>query len=237
MNYYDYQRKMTISSPILLSAPVEISPTTLLYQETIYPLTRLVMNQREGHDAQLWKSSFLAWPSFVDAFALWEVWQDGGPLGEGHENIVRWLYQNSQERLPYHLLPDGHDRLCRTYRIWHFSPSALMIPLTCTDEDKVTGEHRNASLKSLVPLKMLHLITHPNDAESAEKPFDMAITGESVIEYIVATYGRDKLPSLVDGLGRYVTLDALIPALFGLSLSDFETGWQTYLAQHYGLGR
>jgi hypothetical protein len=200
-------------------------------------LTRLLIDKREAQGGPLWKNSFLSWSPFVYAFPLWEVWQDGGPLAAGHENIVRWLYQNSQDGLPYHLLPDGYDRLCRTYRIWRFSPSALKIPLTCTDEDKVTGEHRNASLKSLIPLKMLHLITHPNDAESAERPFDMAITGESVIEYIVAAYGRDKLPSLVDGLGRYTTLDALIPALFGRSLSDFEAGWQTYLAQHYGLGR
>jgi hypothetical protein len=59
------------------------------------------------------------------------------------------------------------------------------------------------------------------------------VTMETVVEYIVATYGHDKLQQLIDAMGQYPTPETLIPALFGVSQADFEAGWQAYLAQHY----
>jgi hypothetical protein len=52
---------------------------------------------------------------------------------------------------------------------------------------------------------------------------------QSVIEYAVATYGRDRLPALVQGIGRYETWAELAPAVFGVSVEQFKRGWQIYL--------
>ena len=56
----------------------------------------------------------------------------------------------------------------------------------------------------------------------------------SFVEYAVFAYGRDRLPTLLDGMHRYDTWETLIPAVYGVSAADFETGWQEYLRKDEG---
>lgn len=56
-----------------------------------------------------------------------------------------------------------------------------------------------------------------------------------LIEYAVTTYGRERLPALVAGLGRYEGWKTLIPTVYGVSSAEFEAGWQAYLAAQYGV--
>jgi hypothetical protein len=46
----------------------------------------------------------------------------------------------------------------------------------------------------------------------------------TLIEYTAVTYGRERLPALVAGLGQYERWDALIPAVYGVSPGEFERG-------------
>ena len=55
----------------------------------------------------------------------------------------------------------------------------------------------------------------------------------TLIEYAVAIYGREHLPALVAGLGQYDSWETLLPAVLGVSGTEFEAGWQAYLAAHY----
>jgi hypothetical protein len=57
----------------------------------------------------------------------------------------------------------------------------------------------------------------------------------TLIEYAVATYGLERLPVLVAGLGQYESWETLLPAGFGVSAAEFEAGWQAYLVAHYGM--
>jgi hypothetical protein len=57
---------------------------------------------------------------------------------------------------------------------------------------------------------------------------------ETVVEYVVARYGRDALPRLVTALGGHASWHTLIPALFGVSAEEFESGWQAYVIAQYG---
>ena len=57
----------------------------------------------------------------------------------------------------------------------------------------------------------------------------------TMVEYAVVTYGRERLPTLVAGLGQYESWETLIPAVYGVSPTEFEAGWQVYLAAHYGV--
>src|SRR5206468_3081927 len=123
---------------------------------------------------------------------------------------------------------------CRSYHIWRITPVELSIPLTCTDEDKTSSTHRFPFIRALAPLSMLQPTT--NQAEVAipqNRTFALSVTAETIIDYIVATYGRDKLPQLIGALGEYTTLDTLIPSVFGVSQASFEASWLAYLAQHY----
>jgi hypothetical protein len=54
-----------------------------------------------------------------------------------------------------------------------------------------------------------------------------------VIEYVVATYGRDYLPRLVAAMSEHDSWQSLIPVVFGTSAAEFEAEWQAYLAERY----
>jgi hypothetical protein len=56
---------------------------------------------------------------------------------------------------------------------------------------------------------------------------------ETVISFSLATYGRERLAVLIDALGDHATWHTLIPAVFGVSLAEFEYGWHAYLAEQY----
>jgi hypothetical protein len=72
---------------------------------------------------------------------------------------------------------------------------------------------------------MIVTINRPSESE--------AVVLATLIDYAVTAYGRERLPALVGGLGQYESWDALIPAVFGVSSAEFETGWQAYLDTHY----
>jgi hypothetical protein len=55
----------------------------------------------------------------------------------------------------------------------------------------------------------------------------------TLIEYAVITYGRERLPMLVAGLGQYEDWETLLPAVFNVSATEFEAGWQAHLATSY----
>lgn len=57
----------------------------------------------------------------------------------------------------------------------------------------------------------------------------------TLVEHAVATHGRERLPALLHGLAEHETWDALIPAVFGVPMRDFEAGWQAYLAARYAV--
>src|SRR5205823_6624277 len=44
-----------------------------------------------------------------------------------------------------------------------------------------------------------------------------AVALATLVEYAVATYGRERLPALMAGLGQYESWDTLLPAVYGVS--------------------
>lgn len=59
------------------------------------------------------------------------------------------------------------------------------------------------------------------------------IAAETAVEYAMDTYGRDRLPALLQALSEHETWDTLIPAAFDVPREDFEAGWQAYLTARY----
>ena len=60
------------------------------------------------------------------------------------------------------------------------------------------------------------------------------ILAETLIDYAVTAYGREDL-RLIDGLRQHDTWESLIPAVFGVSAKEFESGWHAYLSKRYGI--
>jgi hypothetical protein len=56
---------------------------------------------------------------------------------------------------------------------------------------------------------------------------------ETVFEYVVATYGREKLPVLIDQLSRGNDWDSIVRTVFWTTLDEFQEGWRRYLAERY----
>ncbi len=89
-------------------------------------------------------------------------------------------------------------------------------------------------LKANTPLHLSDLLS-----SGAEKWWDRegrwlhTMAAGTVVEYIVATYGRERLPALVRGLGEHENWDTLIPAVFGVPVVEFEAGWHAHLAARY----
>ena len=59
------------------------------------------------------------------------------------------------------------------------------------------------------------------------------LVASTVVEYAVQTYGPATIPILLDGLTRYDSWQTLIPAVYGVSATQFERAWLTYVQTHY----
>jgi hypothetical protein len=59
------------------------------------------------------------------------------------------------------------------------------------------------------------------------------MAAESVVTYTIATYGVERLPLLVRGLGEFSYWGGLVERVYGLSTAEFERRWNEYLTTHY----
>lgn len=60
------------------------------------------------------------------------------------------------------------------------------------------------------------------------------LAAESFVGFVADTYGRERLPDLVDALIAYGSWDQIIPTLFGHSTEKFVADWNIYLLEEYG---
>ena len=88
-------------------------------------------------------------------------------------------------------------------------------------------------LSKPAPLRLADLMTWGVDRWDWQGQWMQIMAAEALVDYAVTTYGRDRLPALVQGLSQYGAWEALIPAVFGVSAEEFEAGWQAHLAARY----
>jgi hypothetical protein len=184
---------------------------------------------REHYQTQ-WNLGFTLWHPMEHGLRLWILWAEGGPLADGREGVVRWLYGSewSEGAEAHPPLPDGYAHLCRTYRIWQISPVDFFIPLACHEKQDLLVEE----YPGLAAWQQERL---DNGIGALEHAFGNTVMTETLIEYVVAGYGREQLPVLMEALGQHASLETLIPAVFGVSTAEFEASWQAYLAEQYGV--
>jgi hypothetical protein len=220
---------IVVPSPTLLSVPTELTDATVLYQSVVYPLASLVSDGVDPYPAS-WKLVAVQRRPLVEALRLWELWEDDGPLAVGKDDVVRWLYLNSQV-VPagaHTALPANYERICDAYRVWGLSPLSLSIPLPCSE----VGENLLSPwIYASLPTRFDRL-SYPAEYQTAES-VGATVALVTVIDYVVATYGRARLPVLVAGLGQHESWDTLLPAVFDTSAAEFEASWRAYLANRY----
>jgi hypothetical protein len=57
----------------------------------------------------------------------------------------------------------------------------------------------------------------------------------TLIEYAVDAFGRERLPVLAAGMGQHQGWNTLLPAVYGVSATEFEAGRQGYLVEGDGV--
>jgi hypothetical protein len=233
--------RIVVASPALYQAPIELTDAELLAQSLALPLLDAVVAQASRRH-----SPDTRWRPLLDALHLWEIWHMDLPLAVWQDEVVQWTYGDMSSTAPgkSFALPERYHELCAAHKLWLLYPAQIGIPLTCSN---ASGEA--AYLAELHPLDppapRLGQFTLPISSdpyvEAANKGYQKPHAGQTialatVVDYIVVTYGRERLPGLVASLSQHNTWDTLLPALFGASAAEFEAGWQAHLAKRYGVG-
>jgi hypothetical protein len=164
-------------------------------------------------------------------------------LAVWREDIVQWLYADLPTGVTGQplMLPAHYTQLCAAYKLWLLSPAQLGIPVLCARPDAEEAGFPVWYLReSLTHLNQLALSVSSGEYIGQSSSSFVPHPGQTValatlIEYAVATYGRERLPALVAGLGRYHSWQTLLPAVYGVSTAEFEQGWQAYLVAHYSV--
>lgn len=238
---FDTQQHIMVPSPMLYPAPVKQTSAERLAQSIALPLLHAVVAQAEEH-----YHIQAGWQPLLNGLYLWQVWDTDLPLSTWRETVVKWQYIDLPAAQPGQAfpLPTRYQALCADHKLWLPSLARIHFPLVCAGrewEDKYWDPWRAGG-----PLTRLEQLLKPartwdgGVASLLGPPFSFNHPGQTValatlIEYTGTTYGRDRLPALLAGLGQYDRWDTLLPAVFGVSAAEFEAGWQRYLAEHYGV--
>jgi hypothetical protein len=79
-------------------------------------------------------------------------------------------------------------------------------------------------------LAALQFLFVPDWIDHLEQQTQIA-AAQTLIEYIVATYGTQSLAALLPAFGQHEDWTMLIPAVFEVSAAEFEVDWHAYLAK------
>lgn len=237
--WFDVAAPLIVSSPARYLAPVALSDEQLLAQSIALPLLAAVMVQvvatnRIGS----------AWQPLRNGLRLWQLWDLELPLAIWREEVVTWIYLDvpTTSSAQAVVLPQDYAKLCAMHRLWLPSLWQLGIPVRCAGLDQ--GElYRVWWSQRQPPIRLTQLglpVPPAADREIANRTDSVAYPGQTValatlVAYAVVTYGRERLPVLVAGLGQHEGWATLIPAVYGVSSTEFEAGWQAYLVTHYGI--
>jgi hypothetical protein len=228
--------RLIVPSPAVYWAPVELTDAELLLQSIALPLIEQSVAQASKRHA-----IGAAWQPLLRGLSLWQLWDLDLPLATWRVDVVQWIYIDMPSFGAEHssLLPDHYAALCAAHKLWMTSPMQLEIPLLCAkprweEQNLWRLHHPLLHLEELAPLVPSdEYVGQSSNPDWANHPAQ-AVALATLIEYVVATCDRDCLPVLVAGLGQYESWETLIPAVYGGSAAEFETGWQAYLAAQYG---
>ena len=91
-----------------------------------------------------------------------------------------------------------------------------------------------AALADHMPLTLDDIEEWQDDSRPGqERVMRQYMVSESIIDFALTTYGRDKLSALLEGMEEARGWDELTSRVFGVSASDFEAAWNRYLTKSY----
>jgi hypothetical protein len=217
------RNQVCIGSPALAALPAAVAESEALQlwllQELVYQV------RREALEAAPWRPS---WQYAAQALPHLALRRNSTQVAAWERDLASWLYGGAAT-------PDGQRlaqelaRLCDAHRPLPQLAEAYGIASLhlCTTPPAWVAPEPPAHLRDLVLPDGELAVTYMT--------WQGAVAFQTVLDYTIATYGRQALPELVAGFRRYDTWAELIPAVFGVSAAKFEAGWQAYLAAQYAV--
>lgn len=202
---------VTLPSPSRLSLPAENDRKTALLQGWALALIDQVVRET-GTAHQIPPQ----WLPLLSALRLWLVQEAGGPLSAGWKDVTSRLYGVENG----HLTSAQVESLCAEYAAWDFSSLDFAIPLGCSPAGGSVPHHHPPGLE----LAGLGLPAWDENETIHTLSTVRRLALALCLSYAVETFGRDKMPLLLAGLGRHNSWDTLIPEVFGTGTAQFEAG-------------
>ncbi len=212
---------LCIASPALAALPVDLAEAEALQ---LWLLNALAYQAR-------WEAIEIApfqygWQYAAHALPRMTLRQHSARVAAWETDLARWLYGVAARtpRSDGQALAQDLARLCDTHRTLTQLPHFDGI-----DSLQLCSAPAEWTLQDRPPDHLRDLIMPDTELMVTQMSWMDAVGFQTVLDYVVATYGRAALPALVVGFRRYDTWGELIPAVFGISAAEFETGWQHYL--------
>jgi hypothetical protein len=165
------------------------------------------------------------------------LWANDLPLAAWRKPVVRWVF-SPEEALPAGDIPTFAPALCAMHRLWMGWPYQISIPMICDLQGQAVPADFWWHMPRWESLDLADLVAPDSEFEMMQSALSRLGTGvalATVVEYAAAAYGPERIPLFVASLNRHASWETLVPAVFGVSLEEFEAGWQAYLAEHYGI--
>ena len=233
LNYLKFEKnRLEVHSPLLRQAPEELSDQEILTKSIVNPLVAHVLAE-----ALEQVSIQQQWRPMLKGLQVWQAYVGSDSLTPWYRDTAAWLYGDAPDIRSGQRPATLHDlsRLCREYVIWRYGlPGALAHPRLCTDANWAL----HLPFVAPAPLQLDAFLDLKDGDQESTKPWTTewgrTVAAATVIDYLVATYGRDRLPDLMAGFRTYDSWDTLAPAVLGVTAQELETGWQAYLEGQIG---
>jgi hypothetical protein len=232
VEYRCYQpHHLCLPSPALAALPDGLLESDALRLWLLTPLVnRVYLDATEIKPFRYeWHDAAIVLPHLL-------IRQHSDLLSAWHTDLVRWLYR-IPTRTPK---PDAETLaqelagLCARHQIEarrDFYKGATLLYL-CTHSEMLNLW----LLTNYESPEQVGYLRMPNpDLRMSDRSWggDLAwreiLEVEVLLDYTVATYGREALPALVEGFRSYSSWDTLVPAVLAISVKEFERGWHEYL--------
>ena len=216
-----------LASPAAYLAPATIDDATLLEQALA-----LALMQRAVQLTARPTPAGAQWQPLVEAIGLWQLWQLDLPLAGWQEPLVRRIYAGEKEVSVE--AGDLATDLCAAHRVWLEEPATLRLPVACQPPVLLgRGPVPPAALAELTPTPWELSSRLGVSGEGLHPDYGVALA--TVVDYLAATYGAERLPDLVAALEDHATWDSLTAAVYGVAAADIQSGWRAHLHGRYGV--
>jgi hypothetical protein len=253
-NPFIVPNRLQVPSLALRRVPAGLSETEVLVQLVEVSLINHLLNRVAAtwlKDVD-WPMNW-TWATLHTGMASWLTWDQESLLGQKYEEMIAWFYKEGKGVQIYtpESLPANYQEFCQICTMLGVIPKDLGIPFACASN----VEFYSISYYVFPPLNMTlwdlefpFPVTVPTTIRDAQELAEYYAQGQGLlvhsflgkniasfmlIDYAVETYGREKLSALIDALGTHAGWDTVIPAVYGVSVAEFEAGWRTYLQEKY----